>query len=469
MNKLYVRFNLALFLTTLFPLISIANIRLPSVIGSNMVLQQQSKVKLWGWASPAEKIVITPSWSKTSDTVIATRDAVWQIAIQTPKAGGPYTITLKANNTIVLENVLIGEVWVCSGQSNMEMSWWSKLKDIADELPTAANPDIRFFHIPKSTSEYPQDDCNAKWTLCDSNTLKSFSAVGYFFGKRLNKELNVPIGLINSNWGGTSAEVWAEKESIESDPELKAAAGKIAPAPWWPYLPGKTFNAMIAPITNFSIAGTIWYQGEGNTGFPDTYSKTFTTMIDSWRRAWEKEFPFYYVQIAPYAYETKYAGARIQEQQTIAQRHKNVGMIVITDLIENNPKELHPANKHDVGYRLANYALGQTYGKNGIAYKSPFYKGMAISKDRVIVQFDNAPNGLVSKDKTITELYIAGADKVFYPAQATIDKDKLVVWSKQVKEPVAVRFAFSNTAVGNLFSKEGLPVGPFRTDDWELQ
>jgi sialate O-acetylesterase len=175
------------------------------------------------------------------------------------------------------------------------------------------------------------------------------------------------------------------------------------------------------------------------------------------------------VQIAPYAYETKYAGARIQEQQTLAMRHKNVGMVVITDLINNDPKELHPTNKHDVGYRLANYALGHTYGKNGITYKSPAYKSMAISKDRITVQFDNVPTGLVAKDKTITELYVAGADKVFYPAQATINKDKLVVWSKEVKEPLAVRFAFSNTAIGNLFSKEGLPVVPFRTDDWELQ
>jgi sialate O-acetylesterase len=460
---------LAFFCAALFPFLATANIRLPSVIGSNMVLQQQSKVKLWGWCSPSERIVITPSWSNKSDTVYGTRDANWKIAVQTPAAGGPYTITLKGNNTVVLENVMIGEVWVCSGQSNMEWSYWNKLKDIADELPTAANPNIRFFQIPKATSDYPQDDCPARWMQCDSNTLKSFSAVGYFFGKKLNKELNVPVGLINSSWGGTPAEVWATKESIESDPVLKEAAAKIPQAAWWPFLPGKTFNAMIAPFTNFSIAGAIWYQGEGNTTFPNTYSKAFTTMIDSWRKAWEKEFPFYYVQIAPYAYETKYAGARIQEQQALSMRHKNVGMIVISDLINNDPKELHPSNKHDVGYRLANYALGHTYGKNGIAYKSPAYKGMAISKDRITVQFDNVPTGLVAKDKTITELYIAGADKVFHPAQASIDKDKLVVWSKEVKEPVAVRFAFGNTAIGNLFSKEGLPVVPFRTDDWELQ
>lgn len=459
-----------LFITLiLLPFFAVANIRLPSVIGSNMVLQQKSKVKLWGWCSPSERIVITNSWSNSSDTVYGTRDANWKVSIQTPAAGGPHTITLKGNNTVILENVMIGEVWVCSGQSNMQWSYWNKLKDIEEEFPTAANPNIRFFQVNQATSDYPQDDCLGRWTQCDSNTLKSFSAVGYFFGKRLNKELNVPIGLINSSWGGTPAEVWATKESIESDPVLKTEAAKIPQAAWWPYLPGKTYNAMIAPFTNFSIAGTIWYQGEGNTAIPNTYSKAFTAMIDSWRKAWENEFPFYYVQIAPFAYETKYAGARIQEQQTIAMRHKNVGMIVISDLINNDPKELHPANKHDVGYRLANYALSQTYGKTGIAYKHPFFKSMAIAKDKVTVQFDNVPTSLMSKDKTVTEVYVAGADKVFHPAQATIEKDKLVIWSKEVKEPVAVRYAFSNTAIGNLFSKEGLPVGAFRTDDWELQ
>lgn len=463
------RKNTVLFYLTLIPFLATANIRLPSVLGSNMVLQQQSSVKLWGWSSPAETIIVTTSWNNKTDTVIATRDANWKINIQTPAAGGPYTITLKGNNTIVLENVLIGEVWVCSGQSNMEWSYWNKLKDIEVELPTAANKNIRFFQMQRTTSDYPQDDCVAKWAECDSNTLKSFSAIGYFFGKKLNKDLNVPIGLINSSWGGTPAEVWAEKESIESDPVLKAAAAKIPPAAWWPYQPGKTYNGMIAPLTNFSIAGAIWYQGEGNTSIPNTYSKAFSVMIDSWRKAWEKEFPFYYVQIAPFNYDTKFAGTLIQEQQTIARRHPNTGMIVITDLINNDPMELHPTNKKDVGIRLANYALGQTYGKTGFAFKSPFYKSMSVAKDKITVQFENVLTTLVTKDKAITELYIAGVDRKFYPAQATIDKDKLVVWSKDVKEPVAVRFAFSNTAIGNLFSKEGLPVGPFRTDDWEVQ
>jgi len=202
-------------------MISSADIRLPSVLGNNMVLQQQSTVKLWGWSSPAEKIFITTSWNNKTDSVVATRDANWQIAIQTPAAGGPYSITFRGSNQIILENVLIGEVWVCSGQSNMEMNGGWGLKDIKAALPTSYNKNIRFFYIPKTTSDYPQDDCKGSWEICDSNTVKAFSAAGYFFGKKLNKDLNVPIGLINSNWGGTAAEVWTPAEVVYNNDSLK--------------------------------------------------------------------------------------------------------------------------------------------------------------------------------------------------------------------------------------------------------
>ena len=266
--------KIAFLCAALFPLLAVANVRLPAVLGSNMVLQQQSTVKLWGWSAPAERILVTTSWNNKTDTVVGTRDANWQLTVQTPAAGGPYTITFKGYNTVVLENILIGEVWVCSGQSNMEWSYNHKLKDIADELPTAANPNIRFFQITKATSTSPQDDCEASWVPCDSNTLKSFSAVGYFFGKKLNKDLNIPIGLINSSWSGTPAEVWANPEAIENNAVVKEAATKISPAAWWPYLPGRAYNAMIAPITDFAIAGAIWYQGEGNTAIPNTYGQS---------------------------------------------------------------------------------------------------------------------------------------------------------------------------------------------------
>ena len=447
--------------------VSYANIQLPAVLGSNMVLQQQSNVKLWGWAAPAEMIYITASWNNKTDSVKTTRDANWQMVVQTPAAGGPYSITFKGNNTITLENVMIGEVWICSGQSNMEMNEQWGLPDVRAELPTCANKNIRFFYIPKTTATAPQDDTKAQWTVCDSNTLKAFSAVGYFFGKKLNAELNVPIGLINANWGGTPAEVWTPAELINNNDELKASAAKLPLYDWWPVTPGATFNGMLAPITNFSVAGALWYQGEGNTAAPNTYSKLLTTMIDAWRKAWNKNIPFYYVQIAPFTYGNNFIGSIIREQQAKAMAHNNVGMVVTTDLVDDTA-DIHPKNKHDVGYRLANWALAETYHKEGITYKSPMYKNMEVQKDKVIVSFDNAPNGLMAKDKNITALYIAGADKIFYPATAKIENDKLIVAGKLVPQPVAVRFSFTNAGAGNLFSKEGLPVAPFRTDDWEL-
>jgi sialate O-acetylesterase len=456
-----------LFLCTLV-IASDAAISLPAVIGSNMVLQQQSTVKLWGWAGPLEKIVITTSWNNKSDTLKATHDANWQTTVQTPAAGGPYTITIWGSNTpqpIVLENVMIGEVWVCSGQSNMEWNYYNKLADIKEELPTCYNNNIRFFHIPKTTSTSPQDDCAAKWTICDSNTLKFFSAVGYFFGKNLNKNLNVPIGLINASWGGTPAEVWTPEAQVNNDAELRTAAAKQKATSSWPVAPGYTYNAMINPITNYNIAGTIWYQGESNTETAASYGKLFTTMIDSWRKAWNKDFPFYYVEIAPYKYGSPLIGSLLREQQTQVMAHPHTGMVVITDLVADT-NNIHPTNKHDVGARLANWALADTYKKEGITYKSPLYKSMEVKKGKVYISFDNAPAGLKSTGKTITEVYVAGNDKQFHPAEAKIEGSQLVVWSKDVKEPVAVRYAFTNTAVGNLFGKEGLPVNPFRTDNW---
>lgn len=458
---------LAITVFIFFIVVSKADIRLPNVINNNMVLQQQSAVKLWGWAGPHEKVYVTTSWNNKLDSVITTRDANWMLTVQTPAAGGPYTITLKGTNTIILNNVLIGEVWVCSGQSNMEMNYNWGLPDVKAALPNCANSNIRFFYIPKATSKYPQDNCGGEWVNCDSNTLKSFSAVGYFFGKKLNTHLNIPIGLINSNWGGTSAETWTEAADINDDPVLKAASAKQEPYDGWPYTPGSTYNGMIAPIANYNIAGAIWYQGEGNTIAPDTYDKLLTTMIASWRKTWHKELPFYYVQIAPFTYGNKYVSSIIREQQTNTMTFTNVGMVVITDLVDN-VKDIHPKSKQAVGERLANWALAETYHKDGMLYKNPLYKSMDLQKNKAILHFDNANNGLKSTGKNISEIYIAGADKIFFAAKASIEKNTLIVSSPQVANPVAVRFAFSNAAIGNLFSQEGLPVNPFRTDDWEL-
>jgi sialate O-acetylesterase len=445
-----------------------ANIRLPNVITSNMVLQRESVVTLWGWANPQEKVIITTSWNHQSDTVVTGSEASWKKKINTPAAGGPYTITFKGANTIVVENVMIGEVWVCSGQSNMEWSNEQGVKQMIEELPNSANANIRLFNIPHTTSSHPQDNAPGEWKVCSPEALKGFSAVAYFFGKKLQADLHVPIGIINSSWGGTSAETWTPAEEVNNNEIFKKAAAEQQPNPWWPITPGCIYNAMIYPLANLSVSGAIWYQGESNTTTAATYSPLFATMINAWRNVWKKNFPFYYVQIAPFKYGNKNVGALLREQQVKTLSVPNTGMVVITDLV-NDIKNIHPQNKRDVGIRLANYALAETYKQNMAAYKSPMFKSMELDHNKAVLFFDNAPNGFKTKDgKGATGFYIAGEDKNFLPADVKMEKGRIVVSNKQIQKPVAVRFAFSNTDVSNLFSKEELPVCPFRTDDWAV-
>ncbi|RAJ10950.1 sialate O-acetylesterase [Chitinophaga skermanii] len=318
------------------------NIRLPAIINNDMVLQRETTVTLWGWANPNEKIKITTSWNNRVDSVTTTGDATWQIQIPTPKAGGPYTITLQGWNTITLNNVLIGEVWVCSGQSNMEWSGNQVWDNVVKAGGNLNNPNIRFFHTPKTTAQTVQDNSPGNWTVCNEQTIRWFSAVGYFFGKRLNEELNVPIGLINASWGGTPAEVWTPANIVNNNPSLLEASKKIAPAQWWPNTPGIAYNAMIAPITKFNIAGTIWYQGESNKANADAYTNLFTSMIKAWRDDWKKVFPFYFVQIAPYNSGDKdQTGALVREAQANTEKLENTGMVVVTDLVDNI-NDIHP-------------------------------------------------------------------------------------------------------------------------------
>lgn len=443
-----------------------AGVRLPSILGSHMVLQQKSEVNLWGWCSPAEKISVKASWDTTRYVTKGTPGAKWALKIKTPAAGGPFTITI--NDNTVLEDVMIGEVWVCSGQSNMELNGDQKLKQSLDEAPNANNQKIRLFYVPKTTSDYPQEEINAGWKVCTPEEMLHFSAVGYFFGKRIQRELNVPVGLINSNWGGTPAEVWTPKEVVEQDPVLKDASLKLHPADWWPITPGVNYQAMIAPLTKFKIAGVIWYQGESNTQNYATYSRLMTKMIGSWREAWGNQFPFYYVQIAPFAYGNYNVCALLREQQTACLAIPKTGMVIIHDLAED-VNNIHPVRKIEVADRLANLALSNTYGVKGLVYKYPMYKGMIIEKNRLRILFDNVENGLMATAKDLSEFYIAGADQKFLFASARIEGNTVVVWNKAVKEPVAVRFGFSNTAIPNLFSKEGMPVNTFRTDNWEVK
>nr|WP_026309775.1 sialate O-acetylesterase [Niabella aurantiaca] len=457
-----------LFLILLFATASIrakANIRLPDIIGSNMVLQQKHKVKLWGWADPYEKITIKGSWNREVYEAMGTRDAKWEIELQTPAAGGPYTISLQGKNSLLLENVLIGEVWLCAGQSNMEMSGNWGLPDIQNELPQAYQRELRFFHIAKTTAAFPQEQVQGQWVVCDSNTLKTFSAAAYFFGKKLHQQLGAPVGLIEAAWGGTAAEVWTPDSVVNNDPVLKKAATLIQPSGMCPYMPGSAYNGMIAPITSYAIAGVIWYQGENNTDAAVTYRPLFTALIGAWRRAWGQQLPFYYVQVAPFRYKKINAGALLREAQWQCSSIPHTGMVATND-ITGNVDDVHPRNKHDVGLRLANWALADHYGQAGIAYKSPEYKSMQVKGAKAVIKISGAEAGLIIKGDSLAEMQIAGADKVFYPAEATIQGDRIVVWNTEVKKPMAVRYCFTDTAIGNVSNSAGLPLLPFRTDRW---
>ncbi|MDR3715154.1 MAG: sialate O-acetylesterase [Puia sp.] len=463
--KKNILFCLLLAYTSTYTSASFAAVRLPAVISDSMVLQQQSTARLWGWCEPAEMIYITTSWNHRIDSVKGTRDGNWLLSVPTPAAGGPYTIRIKAGNTIELKGILIGEVWVCSGQSNMEMSETWGLPDTRSEFPTCANTNLRFFHIPKTTSRQPQDDCKASWASCDSNQLKSFSAVAYFFGKKLSQQLHVPVGLIEAAWGGTAAEVWTPSQYVDADAALKNAADSLQPADWWPHVPGYCYNAMIAPVTPFTVAGAIWYQGESNVRTAGTYAHLLDTMIVAWRRAWNAPLPFYYVQIAPFAYGHQEDAARLREQQDAAARLDHTGMVVISDLVTDTTN-IHPKNKHEVGYRLAAWALADTYHQGDSAWRSPWFESLEAKGDKLILHVADAPEGLHLSGPSVKELYIAGEDRVFYPARLRIEGDRLIVSSPLVRRPIAVRYQYSNAGIGNISGKTGLPLAPFRTDRW---
>ena len=446
-----------------------AYLRLPDIFSDNMVLQQQTMIHFHGWSDPGQKINVVTSWNGDTLKTSTLSDAVWTVDLQTPKAGGPYQITVIGDSSITIQNVLIGDIWICTGQSNMEFSTdWHK-DYYQKEVENAKHPDIRFFHIQKLSAPYPQQEVRGKWEVCSPSTMHSFSAAGYFFGRTINENIHQPVGLIESCWGGTPVESWTPIEVFNNSEKLAVSAAKLTPVPWCPIRPSVTFNAMIAPITGFPIKGAIWYQGETNTTNPDTYEETFSAMIHSWRELWKEKFPFYFVQIAPYNYGEGNKGALVREQQLKSYRNiPNTGMVVISD-ITGDTNNIHPINKIDVGKRLAGWALANTYGKNDITFSGPLFRSMEVKGNKAIVHFDFAKEGLLKKGNELTDFMIAGDDKKFIPAKAIIQDSVVVVSSPGVQHPVAVRLGFTNTGIPNLFNKAGLPASPFRTDDWEVK
>jgi len=440
-----------------------ANITLPNIFGDNMVLQRNSEVKIWGWANPKEEIKLVSGWNNQEYKTVANNQAKWELTIKTPEAGGPYTILIKGYNEVVLKNILIGEVWLCSGQSNMEMSASWGIENGDEEVKNAANSNIRFFTVSKSTAVTPQNNVLGNWVESTPETMKYFSAVGYFFAKRLREDLkNVPIGLISSNWGGTPAEIWMPEEVFQNDPVLLENAKKLNEQEYGPHQPGRAYNAMIAPITGFKIAGTIWYQGESNVGSL-VYDKTLSALIASWRKAWNDEFPFYFVQIAPYKTGTNnFSNVTVRNsQRKILKEVPKTGMVLTSDI--SDTIDIHPKNKKSVGIRLANLALAETYKVNSNLVNGPLFKDFKTNKNKVTVSFDYA-DGLYFKNKISNQFEVAAADGVFYPAEASIKNNEVILTSKKVSNPVKVRFAWGNTIQSDLFNKVNLPASCFTTE-----
>ena len=451
------------YILLLFVQVSFANVTLPALFSDHMVLQQNDDVKFWGWANPNEEVVIKASWSEIAYKIKANNQAYWEIKIKTPSAGGPYIIKINGYNEIILKDVLIGEVWLCSGQSNMEMSAAWGIKNGDKEVEKANHPTIRFFTVSKSSATSPQNDLYGNWEVCSPETMKNSSAVAYYFAQRLQEDLkDVPIGLMVSAWGGTPAEIWMPKEVIEEDSVLKEAASKLQPVEWGPTEPARAFNSMINPLIGYNIAGTLWYQGEANVG-ASKYDKTLEALIKSWRAKGENDFPFYYVQIAPFDYgKDHFGGVEIRDaQRKVLDKVSNTGMVVISDVSPTD--DIHPKDKKPVGIRLANLALADHYKTYFKEVNGPLYKGISIKNKNLIVHFDNA-EGLYFTNKKTSLFEIAGKDKIYHTAKVRLKKNEVSISSKEVKSPKYVRFSWGNTSVSNLFNEVNLPASSFTTE-----
>jgi len=474
MNSQLIR---AIVLTTVFyaALAVNAAVKLPALIGNNMVLQQSATINVWGWADAGENVSINAGWLPSAVSVKANSTGNWATTIPTPEAGGPYQIMIKGRDyTITIENVMIGEVWLCSGQSNMEFTMrglggWKQYKpEIREEVAKGTYSIVRLFTVKRDTSAIPLADCKGNWLIADTGTVNDFSATAWFFGSYLSKQLGVPVGLISAAWGGTPAEVWTPVESIKAVPDLGYYLNHWNGSPWWPGNPGVLYNAMIHPLANYTIKGAIWYQGESNRLDAKLYPQLIQTMITSWRKAWGiGDFPFYYTQIAPYAYDEPNAGALLREAQLKCLRMANTGMAVTLDLADNIA-DIHPKNKLDVGKRLALWALNKTYNKTDVAYSGPLYQDKKITGSSLTLGFSNTDGGLTLKEKAKSNFSIAGADRFFYPAEVKIEGNTLVLSSTKVRRPEAARYAFTNTSEASFFNGAGLPAPSFRTDNWDI-
>lgn len=456
-----------------------AEIRLPALIGDNMVLQRESEVPLWGTAAANARVTVTTSWNDRGYTVRADRNGNWRITVSTPQAGGPYEMTFTEDQvkrspaTVQVRNVLIGEVWLCSGQSNMEMpvrGFKNQPVLLSNELlADAGKPMVRLFQVQRAVSATEAADCTGSWELSSPGSVAGFSAVGYQFARRLQEILQVPVGIIQSTWGGTPIEAWTDRASLSGFPELaypfpsdSVEAGRLVAT--------CLYNGMIAPLAGYGIKGFLWYQGEANRARPEQYTDLMEAMVRGWRKKWgNDQLPFYYVQIAPYDYPSHAATVPyLREAQLKAmERIPCSGMVVSVDV--GSSETIHPPDKSTIARRLLYWALANEYHMEGIAFRSPEFESLEVKGNKLLIRFKHALRGLSSFGKQLTSFEVAGADRVFHPAVATLSSDGVLLHSDQVAHPVAARYAFKDDANGNLYNTAGLPASPFRTDDWELK
>ncbi len=462
-----------------------AKVVLPDILSDNMVLQHSSEVNLWGKAASDSTVQIKLSWSDTVFECRTDADGNWFVKVPTAEPTyEPQTITFSdADGEVTLGNILLGEVWFCSGQSNMEMPlngfWDSPVEHSTELIATSGKwKGVRVAVIPKTPALEPMDEVSGKWKVSSPENAPEFSAVGYTFAQMLNTVLDVPVGVINCSWGGASVEGWSSAKTLSAYPDIDVEATfKDYEQPeygWqWPYyLPMIMFNGMLHPLHNYTVKGFIWYQGCANVGCADTYAERLDNMVKEWRGLWgQGDIPFYMVEIAPYLYwsENGDSGALLRESQFAASRLiPNSGIVCTNDLAyPSETEQIHPRRKVEVGNRLAYMALNKTYGYRTIPCEGPIYKEMKVVDGTVEVYFYNDENGL-SNWGDLTGFELAGEDKVFHPAEAHVvrGEKKVVVHSDSVPEPVAVRYCFKDFCIGNLTGDGFLPAFPFRSDNW---
>jgi sialate O-acetylesterase len=453
-----------------------AGVRLPKIIGSNMVLQRNQECRIWGWADPGEKVSL--EFNEVKKITRAHADGTWNVTLPAMKAGGPYKMVIEgAKDLIELDGILVGDVWICSGQSNMV---WpvERLPSVEEDTADAQYSGMRLFTVPRTPQNRPADDIpSGEWMECTPANVLSFSSVGFFFGKEIHNDLRIPVGLVSTNWGGTNVETWTSGESIrqvdgfaervDALPSLDTATGELHPNRH----PSLLFNGMVHPLLNYRVTGVIWYQGESNARRAFQYRQLFPLMIEDWRKQWEfPDMPFLFVQLANFRAPKEEPGesdwAELREAQCMALELPATGMAVAIDIGEAD--DIHPRNKQDVGKRLALSALKIAYGKE-LVHSGPVFREMAVEGQKVILHFDHSGSGLMVKDPYgyLKGFTVAGPDRIFYWARAELKDDKVIVYADKVNDPVAVRYGWAdNPHDVNLYNLEGLPASPFRTDDW---